>query len=130
MPHRILLVDDERPLLTLLKKFLERREHEVELCETGQAAIDLCTEAPERFEVVVLDLGLPDLPGEEVLARLLAVSPSLRVLISSGSAWHGSHLSEADQRRTGSILKPFMPQALVEAIGALLVNPETLPDAP
>ena len=120
MPQSILLVDDERPLLALLSKFLERRGYDVATCETGTAALDLCRENPARFDVAVLDLKLPDLPGDEILLSLLEISPSLRILVSSGSAWSSAHLPPEYQHRTASILKPFMPKSLIEAIDALL----------
>lgn len=120
MAHSILLVDDERPLLTLLTKFLERRGYQVTACETGQAALDLFREDPARFRLVVLDLKLPDVPGDDLLAGLLEISPTVRVLICSGSAWSPAHLPEDQQPRTASILKPFMPNTLVETIEGLL----------
>ncbi|MCL4794574.1 MAG: response regulator [Bryobacteraceae bacterium] len=120
MAHSILLVDDERPLLSLLTKFLERRGYQVAACETGQAALALFREDPARFSLVVLDLKLPDVPGDELLTSLLDISPTIRVLICSGSAWSPAHLPEAHQPRTASILKPFMPNALVETIEDLL----------
>jgi len=120
MPHRILLVEDERPLLALLSKFLTQRGYEVTACDSGQAVLRLCEQNPQGFDLVVLDLRLPDLPGDQVLARLLELSPGLRVLISSGSVWTSAHLPEAHRGRTASILKPFMPKTLVEHIEALL----------
>lgn len=120
MPQSILLVDDERPLLALLATFLQRRGYDVAPCDTGQAALDLCRENPGRFQIAVLDLKLPDLPGDEVLIRLLETSPSIRVLISSGSAWTSDHLPPEFQPRTASILKPFMPKSLIDAMNTLL----------
>lgn len=120
MARRILLVDDELPLLSLLRKFLERQGYSVEICDNGQDALATCSASPAGFDIVILDLKLPDLPGEEVLARLLKISPTVRVLVSSGSVWTDACVPEGDRGRTGAILKPFMPAALVEAIEALL----------
>lgn len=119
MARRILLVDDELPLLSLLKKFLERQGYEVAACGNGQDALAMCSASPAGFDIVILDLKLPDLPGEEVLARLLEISPTVRVLVSSGNVWTNAGVPAGDRARTGAILKPFMPAALVEAIEAL-----------
>jgi DNA-binding response OmpR family regulator len=118
MPHSILLVDDERPLLALLSKFLERRGYTVAACDTAHAALDLFQQDPAHFPYVVLDLKLPDMPGDEVLTRLLTLSPTVRVLICSGSAWSSAHLPPDHQPRTASLLKPFMPQSLLDALDA------------
>lgn len=120
MPHRILLVEDERPLLTLLSRFLQQRGYRVFTCESGHAVLEMCERDPSGFDIIVLDLKLPGLPGDQVLARLLEISPHFRILISSGSAWTNAHLPECDRKRTAAILKPFMPRTLVENIEALL----------
>ena len=115
----LLLVDDEKPLLALLRKYLERQGYTVDICETGQAAITLCRREPCPFQLVVLDLKLPDMPGDAVLEVLLAGSPSLRVLISSGTPFSSASLPEPLRHRVGSLLKPFMPKELLEAIEQL-----------
>lgn len=120
MARSILLVDDERPLLSLLAKFLERRGYQVASCETGTAAIESFHGSPSAYDLVVLDLKLPDMPGEEVLSRLLEISPTVRVLVSSGSVWTNAAVPEADRSRTAAVLKPFMPADLIKAMEELL----------
>ena len=111
----LLLVDDEKPLLALLKKYLERLGHKVETAETGQAALERCRQTPCPFHIVVLDLKLPDMPGGEVLPILLAAAPELRIVISSGTVFSNESLPPADRTRVTSLLKPYMPKALLEA---------------
>ena len=64
----LLLVDDERDLLTPLVYALEREGHECTLCETGEDALDALGE--ERWDLVVLDLMLPDISGAEICRRI------------------------------------------------------------
>ncbi|MGJ5820521.1 response regulator [Paludibaculum fermentans] len=115
----LLLVDDERPLLNLLRKYLERQGYTVDVCETGQAAIEKCRETPCPFQIVVLDLKLPDMPGEAVMGVLLRESDTVRVLISSGTPFSNEAVPAALRPRVGSLLKPFVPKQLLEAIAAL-----------
>ena len=115
----LLLVDDEKPLLALLRKYLERAGYSVEICETGKDAISLCAAQPSRFDVVVLDLKLPDMPGEQVLPQLLAVSPTVRVLISSGTPFSTDSVAPALRPRVASLLKPYLPKMLDEALAKL-----------
>ena len=115
----LLLVDDEKPLLALLRRFLERAGYQVETAETAQDALMKCRQAPCPFHLVVLDLKLPDMPGEELLPMLLNAAPDLRVLISSGTPFSNQSLDAARRPRVGAILKPYMPAELVQAILAL-----------
>ncbi len=116
----LLLVDDELPLLNLLRKYLERQGYTVDVCETGQAAIDKCRQSPCPFQIVVPDLKLPDMTGEAVMEVLLRESASVRILISSGSPFSNEILDPALRHRVGSLLKPFVPRQLLEAIAELV----------
>lgn len=115
----ILLVDDEKPLLALLQRFLERAGYRVDVAETGLGALEKCRARPCPYSVVVLDLKLPDISGTELLPELLAASPALQVVISSGTPFHPQALPEAMRPRVAAILKPFMPKELLEVIGRL-----------
>lgn len=115
----LLLVDDELPLLGLLRRYLERQGYAVDVCDTGQAAIDKCRQVPCPFQIVVLDLKLPDMPGEEVMHVLLRESPQIRVLISSGTPFSEESVEAKLRPRVGSLLKPFVPKQLLEAIATL-----------
>ncbi|WP_321473202.1 response regulator [uncultured Paludibaculum sp.] len=116
----LLLVDDELPLLGLLRKYLERQGYTVDVCETGQAAIEKCRQTPIPFHLVVLDLKLPDMPGEAVMEVLLRESNTVRVLISSGTPFSNEVVDKALRPRVGSLLKPFVPKQLLEAIAELV----------
>jgi DNA-binding response OmpR family regulator len=109
----LLLVDDELPLLGLLKKFLDREGFSVETAQDGAGA--LAAASARKFDLVVLDLHLPDISGEEVMRKLLADHPECRVLISSGMPYN-SEAGGADPERVGFLLKPYVPKQLLEAI--------------
>jgi len=114
----LLLVDDELPLLGLLKKYLEREGFYVETAETGARALQAAAAA--RFSLIVLDLNLPDMSGEEVMHELLRNDPGCRVLISSGMPYSTEGLPDEIRGRVGSLMKPYMPKHLMEAIRAML----------
>ncbi len=116
----ILLVDDEKSLLALLIKYLQRAGYAVESCESGREAIERCRQSPCPFQIVVLDLQLPDMKGEDVFFELLKANPDVRVLISSGRVWLPDDLSAEDRLRVSFMLKPYMPRQLQEEIESLL----------
>lgn len=115
----LLLVDDEKPLLALLRKYLERAGYQVDTAETGQDALMKCRQEPCPFQLVVLDLKLPDMRGEELLPLLLDAAPELRVLISSGTPFSNEAVAPDRRSRVGAILKPYMPAELTQVIEAL-----------
>lgn len=119
MPVSLLLVDDELPLLNLLKRYLERQGYVVEVCESGRKAIRWVSEEPQRFDIVVLDLGLPDIPGADVLPNLLTGSQTVRVLVASGTPFSTGDLPKEVRPRVGTLLKPFVPKMLEEALREL-----------
>ncbi|MCL6613903.1 MAG: response regulator [Firmicutes bacterium] len=115
----ILLVDDERPLLALLERYLERSGHQVDSCETGRDALSRCRAVPCPYSVVVLDLKLPDISGQELLPQLLEAAPQVRVIVSSGTPYSPAALPAAYRPRVEALLKPFMPKELLDAIERL-----------
>ena len=111
---RILLVDDEEPLLDLLKRYLERLGYEVEACLTPLEALKSFEEDPSKYALVLSDLTLPDMPGDEMIARMRAIDPKLKAIVASGRPY------EPKGKRTGFLQKPFLPKMLAELIENLL----------
>ena len=100
----ILLVDDDPALLSTLSLNLRARGHEVLTAETGEAALEVARDSDP--DVVVLDLGLPDLAGTEVL-RQLRVWSAVPVIVLS--ARHGSDdkVRALDLGADDYVTKPF-----------------------
>ena len=111
---RILLVDDEAPLLDLLKKYLERLGYAVDSCLTPSDALVLFEMDPARYALVLTDLSLPGMTGDEMIAKMRVRAPKLRAIIASGYPY------EPRGKRTGFLQKPFLPKMLAEQIDALL----------
>lgn len=79
------LVDDEPGLRQLLRSSLEAREGFAVVAEAADGGEAVAVVAQHQPDVVVLDLGLPDLSGLEVIPRVRAVAPSARVVVFTGS---------------------------------------------
>jgi len=80
---RILVVDDEAELRTLLRKVLIRRGHEVIEAENGAIAIAM-VEKGEKLDMIITDIFMPETDGIEVLRRLRAGHPDLKIVVMSG----------------------------------------------
>jgi two-component system, cell cycle sensor histidine kinase and response regulator CckA len=111
---RILLVDDEAPLVELLTRYLERLGYEVEACLTPDDALKSFEADPSRYSLVLTDLTLPGMSGDAMIARMRAIAPKLRVIVSSGYPY------EPKGKRTGFLQKPFLPKMLAELIEKML----------
>jgi two-component system KDP operon response regulator KdpE len=115
----ILLVEDEPDLLLALRLLLEDRGHDVVDAATGAEALRLATE--RRPDVVVLDVGLPDMDGLDVLSELGTWPSGKRPAVVVISA-HASGHTAARARELGCeyyMTKPFDPNDLVETIGSV-----------
>lgn len=119
---RILLVEDEPPLLQLVQKYLERQGFEVDPHSSSISALRSLEQAPGRYDLVMADLGLSDIRGDELLMKMLEIQPGLLGLICSGSEFFVSKLPPSLQDRVAFLQKPFVPKELAETIQRLLAQ--------
>jgi DNA-binding response OmpR family regulator len=111
-----LIVEDEPQLLLLLERHLKRLGFEVDPHSTGSAALRALENPSAPYDLAVADMGLPDMKGEALLAKIVALRPALPVLICSGSEFFIAGLPEDLQRRVRFLQKPFLPKELAQKI--------------
>jgi two-component system NtrC family sensor kinase len=115
---RILVVDDEASVRLALQRYLEGRGHQVESSSSGLDAVARL--GATRYDAVILDLRMPDLPGEELFKRLQENDPehAQRVIFMTGDLL-GDHM-QAFLDRTGRpfVRKPFEFTAFDQALPA------------
>jgi CheY-like chemotaxis protein len=117
---RILIVDDEPPLLRMMSMYLGRLGYQVTAADGTDKAWGLAQPDPSAFDVAVLDGSMAGMSMEDLATRLLAANPSLRVLTASGYPMDMTALSAKAPGRVAFLLKPFTPQSLAAAVGGLL----------
>jgi DNA-binding NtrC family response regulator len=116
----LLLVDDEESLLRLMQTYLKRFGYSVESAANTSRALTLFDEAPDRFQLVVADITLPDGSGEDMAIQMAQRNPNLRVLICSGYP-HSLEAIPADLHSRFDVLqKPFLPAVLAQSVEGLL----------
>jgi DNA-binding response OmpR family regulator len=117
MAATVLLVEDERKLRELIRSYLERAGFTVMSTGSGAEAITLTTSgAPD---LVILDLGLPDVPSETV-AREMRVTGPVPVLMLTARAAEKDRIAGLDLGADDYVIKPFSPQELVRRVQAIL----------
>jgi len=116
----ILVVDDEPMALGLAKQVLSEADFQVTTACSGFECIELCRERPNYFDLVVLDLTMPDMNGEETFARLRATYPDLSIVISTGFIAQEKLNQMLASGLTGFIRKPLPPDEYVGHIRSIL----------
>src|SRR6478672_4395074 len=102
---RVLVVEDEESIAEPLCRLLERDGHVVTHARAGAEAIDLLD--AERFDVLLLDLGLPDAEGLDICRRARRVDRNLRVVILTARSEELDTVVGLDAGADDYITKPF-----------------------
>jgi len=114
---RVLVVDDEPAMLRALRINLRVRKYDVATAATGQEALAEAGRRPP--DPVILDLGLPDLDGIEVIRRLRGWSRA-PVIVLSGRAGPGDKIAALDAGADDYVTKPFSMGELLARLRAAL----------
>lgn len=126
---RVLLVEDDVRIRTALTRALTERGHAVSSAHTGMSGLQQALDEPP--DLLVLDLGLPDLDGAELLKMLRAVS-RLPVIVATARDEDASVVAALDAGADDYIVKPFSADQLDARIRAVLrrAGPDESSEAP
>jgi DNA-binding response OmpR family regulator len=114
----LLVVEDDPRLSRLLKRLLEEDRHVVELASDGQSALEVA-ESTTGIELVILDVGLPDISGIEVAQRLRRNGADLAILMLTARDTVGDRVAGLDAGADDYLVKPFAFEELAARIRAL-----------
>ena len=113
----VLVVDDERKIRDTVTLYLERDGYDVLQAGSGEAALKAA--GPGHADLVVLDLMLPDLSGEEVTEALRAIS-SVPIIMLTAKAQEEDRIAGLQSGADDYMVKPFSPRELVARVDAVL----------
>ena len=114
---RVLVVDDEQPILRAMAVNLRARHYDVDVAATGEEALDLASR--HHPDVVVLDLGLPGISGIDVIRGLRGWS-SVPILILSARDDRHNKVAALDAGADDYVTKPFDMEELLARLRAAL----------
>jgi DNA-binding response OmpR family regulator len=117
MAHTVLVVEDEAKIRDLLRSYLEREGWSVLTTGSGAEAITMASSA--RPDLVLLDLGLPDVPGEAVAAELRRLG-DIPVLILTARASEQDRVAGLELGADDYVTKPFSPREVTLRAKAIL----------
>lgn len=121
---RVLVIDDEPGMREMLRRGLEAEGHVV--TEAGDGATGLAAAVAGEVDLVLLDLGLPALAGETVLAQIVAVRPQLPVIVVSAKDDIDDRVAALDAGAQDYVVKPF---ALAELMARVRLRARIDPGA-
>jgi two-component system, OmpR family, KDP operon response regulator KdpE len=116
-PLKILVVDDEPPIRKLLRMGLTSQGYEVLDAPDGKAALDLLASKPD---LVILDLGLPDIDGLELLRRIRQRQEGLPIVVLSSRGDEAGKVAALDLGADDYVTKPFGMDELFARMRAAL----------
>jgi two-component system response regulator HydG len=115
---RILIIDDDMDMCTLLSRFLQRNGFETDAVHTGNKGIAKVGE--QKFDIVLCDFRLGDKDGKDVLQEVKAINPQIIVIIITG---YSDIKTAVDVIKLGAfdyITKPLIPDEVLNVIGKAL----------
>lgn len=124
----ILVVDDEEPLCNLLRHVLVRRGYRVMSATSGEEAVRLYQQHRDEIDLVVLDMTMPGLSGQETFQAIRAIDPTARVLLSSGYAQEGAAQEVLRRGARGFLQKPYLITELAGKVHEILHAPAADPN--
>jgi len=116
-PLRVLVVDDEPPIRKLLRMGLTAQGYQTLEAANGKAALDLLKEAPD---LIILDLGLPDTLGHDLLRTIRARNEGIPVIVLSSRGDEASKVQALDLGADDYVTKPFGMDELLARMRAAL----------
>lgn len=119
---RILIVDDEPPLLKVMERFLSRLGYRVETNISTDAAWSIFEADPTAYSLVMLDMTIPGMTAEEFANKAQQLNPDVRLILTSGYPVEVSQFRISNMNRAVFLHKPFTPDMLAETVGRLLAS--------
>ena len=120
-PHAVLLVEDQPELLRALRINLRARQYDVLTARTGREALAVAASHPP--DAIILDLGLPDIDGTEVIVELRRWSMA-PIIVLSGRSSPGDKIGALDVGADDYVTKPFAMGELLARLRAALRRDE------
>ncbi len=116
---RVLLADDDRLLVSLFSKALERMGYGITGAYNGLQAVELFKTAPNDFDVIVLDMVMPKMSGLEAIKHLRKIRPAVKIIGISGYSTDGQEWDLPQHGVQAFLSKPFDIGELAKHIDAL-----------
>lgn len=117
--YQLLVVDDEAKIRMMIRKYAEFEGFSVTEAEDGMQAVTICRKDPRRFDLIVMDVMMPELDGFSAVREIRKISSTPVLMLSArGEEYdriHGFELGVDDY-----VVKPFSPKELMMRVNAIM----------
>jgi PAS domain S-box-containing protein len=114
--ERILLVDDEQPLVEIGKQMLERLGYKVDTRTSSIEALNLFTADPSRFDLVITDIVMPNMTGDKLADQIMGIRPDIPIVLCTGYSEKFTRSQAADMGIQSFLMKPLVMQDLASTV--------------
>jgi|GEM_PF-2126340 len=127
----ILIVDDEERILNVEKQILETLGYKVLTAKSGREAIQMYKEHSDRVDLVILDMIMPEMGGNQVYKKFREINPDVSVILSSGYSdlEHATEILKEKGGRKSFIQKPFSIKDLAKRVREILDEDPATPNS-
>ena len=126
--ERILLIDDEEQIIDIEQQILERLGYHVTPKTDSQEALEEFAAQPDRFDLVITDMTMPKMTGDQLARRMMDIKPQIPVILCTG---FNATISEEKALAMGIVkfvMKPIVKDELASTIRTVLDNRPALPN--
>ena len=116
----IMVIDDEIQILELFEKLFSRRGYSVRSYSDGKQALEAFSEHPDEIDLVITDMSMPTISGDQVARRVINVRPDMPVIVCTG---YNERFSAEQAEELGVreyLLKPISPKVMLDKVAQLL----------
>lgn len=122
---RVLIIDDEAPVRRVAEDMLHVLSMETVAATSGQEGLDLYKKHGANIDLIILDMKMPGMDGEETFRRLKKINPKVKIILATGYSESEDLSIFVEQNTVEFLRKPFALSALAEKIQAVLLYDST-----
>ncbi|MCF8026592.1 MAG: response regulator, partial [Desulfobacteraceae bacterium] len=122
--EKILLLDDEQPIVERQQRILERLGYEVTPRTSSIEALEAFRANPDKFDVLITDMTMPNMTGDRLAVEVKQIRPGLPVILSTGFSEKVNKHNNEDLGVDGFLMKPVTQRAIAEMVRRVLDEPK------
>jgi len=115
----ILIVDDEKPVVTLLNEILSTHAYKITTTHSSNTALALIRDNPESFDLLITDQAMPELTGIELIEQVRKLLPDLPIILCSGYSEQVNELNFKNKSASRFLAKPIFPEDLLQLVSEI-----------
>ena len=116
----VLVVDDEESMRYFLESILAEKGYHILSAADGQAALDMFTKHNKEIDLILTDLGLPKMNGEELVTGIIKTNPNVKIIVASGFFENKLKATLAKAGVKEFVQKPYSPDEILKKVREVL----------